>query len=103
MTITAVDGPIVVSFSYACGGEGTSSYFDYLMIQKGSTTIVNKYAQGSSTTESTLKVVGPMAIQLNAGEKLVFTYRKDYSGDGSYDYARIIDLTVNGVEAELTA
>lgn len=44
-----------------------------------------------------------MAIQLNAGEKLVFTYRKDYSGDGSYDYARIIDLTVNGVEAELTA
>ncbi len=103
LTITAVDGPIVVSFSYACGGEGTSSYFDYLMIQKGSTTIVNKYAQGSSTTESTLKVVGPMAIQLNAGEKLVFTYRKDYSGDGSYDYARIIDLTVNGVEAELTA
>lgn len=103
LTITAVDGPIVVSFSYACGGEGTSSYFDYLMIQKGSTTIVNKYAQGSSTTESTLKVVGPMAIQLNAGEKLVFTYRKDYSGDGSYDYARIIDLTVNGAEAELTA
>lgn len=103
LTITAVDGPIVVSFSYACGGEGTSTYFDYLMIQKGSTTIVNKYAQGSSTTESTLKEVGPMAIQLNAGEKLVFTYKKDGSTAGSYDYARIIDLTVNGAEAELTA
>lgn len=44
-----------------------------------------------------------MAIQLNAGEKLVFTYRKDYSGAGSYDYAHVVDLTVNGAEAELTA
>ena len=103
LTITAVDGPIVVSFSYACGGEGSYSYYDYLMIQKNSTKIVEKYAQGSSATEGTLKEVGPMTIQLNVGEKLVFTYTKDSSQAGSYDYAHIIDLTVNGAEAELKA
>lgn len=103
MTITAVDGPIVIMFGYACGGEGSGSqWWDYLSIKKADSEIV-KYKQGSSTTESTLKVVGPMTVQLNVGETLVFTYKKDSSGNGTCDFARIYNLTINGVGAELTA
>lgn len=103
LTITAVDGPIVVSFSYACGGEGgASNWWDYFTVTKDTTELV-KYKQGGDTTEATLKVVGPMTVKLNAGETLVFTYKKDSSGKGTYDYAHVVDLTVNGAEAELTA
>lgn len=113
LTITAVDGPIVVTFSYACGGEGSyghyvnnsgsgSQWWDYLIVKKGTTEIV-KYKQGKDATEATLKVEGPITVKLNAGETLVFTYIKDNSTAGTYDYAHVVDLTVNGAEAELTA
>ena len=103
LTITAVDGPIVVTFSYACGGEGSSSqWWDYLIVKKGTTEIV-KYKQGKDATEATLKVEGPITVKLNAGETLEFTYKKDSSGHGTYDYAHVVDLIVNGAEAELTA
>ena len=113
LTITAVDGPIVVTFSYACGGEGSyghyvnnsgsgSQWWDYLIVKKGTTEIV-KYKQGKDATEATLKVEGPITVKLNAGETLVFTYIKDNSTAGKYDYAHVVDLTVNGAEAELTA
>lgn len=113
LTITAVDGPIVVTFSYACGGEGSYAHYvnnsgsgaqwwDYLIVKKGTTEIV-KYKQGKDATEATLTVEGPITVKLNAGETLVFTYIKDNSTAGKYDYAHVVDLTVNGAEAELTA
>lgn len=108
LTITAVDGPIVVSFSYACGGEGSyghyvnnsgsgSQWWDYLIVKKGTTEIV-KYKQGKDATEATLKVEGPITVKLNAGETLEFTYKKDSSGHGTCDYAHVVGLTVNGQE-----
>lgn len=113
LTITAVDGPVLVTFSYACGGEGSyahyvnnsgsgSQWWDYLIVKKGTTEIV-KYKQGKDATEATLKVEGPITVKLNAGETLEFTYQKDSSTAGKYGYAHVVDLTVNGAEAELTA
>lgn len=108
LTITAVDGPVLVTFSYACGGEGSyghyvnnsgsgSQWWDYLIVKKGTTEIV-KYKQGKDATEATLKVEGPITVKLNAGETLEFTYKKDSSGHGTCDYAHVVGLTVNGQE-----
>ena len=108
LTITAVDGPVLVTFSYACGGEGSyahyvnnsgsgSQWWDYLIVKKGTTEIV-KYKQGKDATEATLKVEGPITVKLNAGETLEFTYQKDSSTAGKYDYAHVVDLTINGQE-----
>lgn len=108
LTITAVDGPVLVTFSYACGGEGSyghyvnnsgsgSQWWDYLIVKKGTTEIV-KYKQGKDATEATLKVKGPITVKLNAGETLEFTYKKDSSGHGTCDYAHVVGLTVNGQE-----
>lgn len=90
LKITAVDGPITITFKYSCGGE---SNYDCLYIFQGSKQL---YRESGSTETPTIK--GTITITINAGDYIEFVYFKDGSGNKGDDAGKIYDLTINGQE-----
>ncbi len=93
MTITAVGGPVQVSFDYWCSSENATMY-DYLTVayyESGSSKSVK--AGGKTTTSADKKSISTV---LQEGETVVFTYQKDGGTDGGSDTAYILNLKING-------
>ena len=90
LKITAVDGPLKITFKYSCGGEKN---YDCLYIYQG-----NKELYKESNSEDNPTVKGPVTIMLNAGESLEFVYSKDSGVNKGDDAGKIYDLTINGQE-----
>lgn len=90
LKITAVDGPLKITFKYSCGGEKN---YDCLYIYQG-----NKELHKESNSEDNPTVKGPVTIMLNAGEFLEFVYSKDSGVNKGDDAGKIYDLTINGQE-----
>ena len=90
LKITAVDGPLKITFKYSCGGEKN---YDCLYIYQE-----NKELYKESNSEEKPTVKGPVTIMLNAGESLEFVYSKDSGVNKGDDAGKIYDLTINGQE-----
>ncbi len=94
MTITAVGGPVQVSFDYWCSSENATMY-DYLTVayyESGSSKSVKAGGKDSKSTDAK-----SISTVLQEGETVVFTYQKDSSTDGGSDTAYILNLKINGV------
>lgn len=88
-TITATTN-ITVTFQYFCETEGAS--YDYLLIRKGSQQII----KDGGLKDSKIVYSEIVTVELNAGETLSFTFKKDGSVSKGLDCAMIKDLTING-------
>lgn len=88
-TITATTN-ITVTFQYFCETEGAS--YDYLLIKKGSQQLI----KDGGLKDNKIVYSEIVTVELNAGETLSFTFKKDGSVSKGLDCAMIKDLTING-------
>lgn len=88
-TITATTN-ITITFQYFCETEGAS--YDYLLIRKGSQQLI----KDGGLKDSKIVYSEIVTVELNAGETLSFTFKKDGSVSKGLDCAMIKDLTING-------
>lgn len=88
-TITATTN-ITITFQYFCETEGAS--YDYLLIRKGSQQLI----KDGGLKDSKIVYGEIVTVELNAGETLSFTFKKDSSVSKGLDCAMIKDLTING-------
>lgn len=96
MEITAVGGPINVSFTFYASSEAASRW-DWLDIWydvEGESRRTNLTSGGPSTTADDAQTFN--AVIPNGGA-VNFTYKKDGGGSAGEDTAYIIGLTINGV------
>lgn len=89
-TITATTN-ITVTFQYFCETEGAS--YDYLLIRKGSQQLI----KDGGLKDNKIVYSEIVTVELNAGETLSFTFKKDGSVSKGLDCAMIKDLTINGM------